>query len=187
MDMFSRDSSLSKQSFNSAANYNHYNDQTMHMNKYVNKHPLTELLNGMGWNNIPLPLKEMFHLLCDAMVGQDVHTWERKCTANERFNRLQDGTIKLQSRIRKTKTEIAHKLKTIEEEAKTEKIKNTHEMNKRLNEGFKQIQKEGEEMKLQVSKLSGVIKNRKKEDEAMKKLLMGHIELSSKRSREANV
>ena len=42
-------------------------------------------------------------------------------------------------------------------------------------------------MKLQVSKLSGVIKNRKKEDEAMKKLLMGHIELSSKRSKEANV
>ena len=42
-------------------------------------------------------------------------------------------------------------------------------------------------MKLQVSKLSGVIKNRKKEDDAMKKLLMGHIETVGKRSKESHV
>ena len=69
MDVFSRDSSLSQRSFNSAANYNHYNDQEMHMNKYIAKHPLTELLSTMGWNNIPLQTKEMFHLMCNAMVG----------------------------------------------------------------------------------------------------------------------
>ena len=83
--MFSRDSSLSRYSYNSAANYNHYNDQDTHIGNYIQKHPLTELLSSRKWNNIPLPLKEMFYMLSDAMVGQDIHTWERKSLVNERF------------------------------------------------------------------------------------------------------
>ena len=86
-DMFSRDSSMSRHSYNSAANYNHYNDQDAHIAKYIQKHPLMELLESRKWNNIPLPLKEMFYMMSDAMVGQDIHTWERKSLVNERFTK----------------------------------------------------------------------------------------------------
>ena len=97
-DMFSRDSSLSRHSYASAANYNHYNDQEAHIGKYIKKHPLMELLESRKWNNIPLPLKEMFYMLSDAMVGQDIHTWERKSLINERFIKQQSKSLKLHKR-----------------------------------------------------------------------------------------
>ena len=71
-------SQISLQSFASAQNYNEKHHDTAGINKYIKKHPLTYTLKTSSWNNIPLPTKEMFELLVDALIGQDIHTWERK-------------------------------------------------------------------------------------------------------------
>ena len=49
---------------------------------------------------------------------------------------------------------------------------------------MKNIAKECEEMKLQVSKLSGVIKNRNKTDAELKKSMMQHIDTVEKKGKE---
>ena len=72
----------------SAANYKHFRDQDMHISNYISKHPLTDMIGTQSWNNIPLLLRELLEMLSDAMVAQDIHTWERKCLNNERFIRM---------------------------------------------------------------------------------------------------
>ena len=138
---------MSRRSYNSAANYKHYNDQEGHINKYIVRHPLTELLESRKWNNIPLPLKEMFYLICDAQVGQDIHTWERKCLTNERITEQQDKSFKLHRRIKKTKKEITIKLREMAEEGRADRIRITQELNMRLDQNIKAVKKESDEMK----------------------------------------
>ena len=43
------------------------------------------MLSKQSWNNIPLPLKDLSQMLCDAIRAQDLHQWERKSVINERF------------------------------------------------------------------------------------------------------
>ena len=66
-------------------------------------------------------------MLCDAQVGQDVHTWERKNLNNQRFLRLQELSHKIQKIIRKTKTDVTYRFKQMKQKAKDEKIRSSKE------------------------------------------------------------
>ena len=55
---------------------------------YIETHPLTSMLNEKSWNNIAVPIREMFYKIVDFMIGQDIHTWERKALINERFFKM---------------------------------------------------------------------------------------------------
>ena len=81
----------------------------------------------------------MFHMLCNALVGQDIHLWERKCLINERFTKQQDNSQKLEKRMKRMKMEIAAKLKDFHEELKAENVRNKQEMNARLSDGIKDV------------------------------------------------
>ena len=76
------------QSFASAANFKAEANQGSNINGYIKKHPLTEHMTNQSWNNIPLPTREMFNLIADALIGQDIHIWERKSLINERFFKM---------------------------------------------------------------------------------------------------
>ena len=62
-ETFSRDSSISRHSYNSAANFEHQNDQDGHIKRYIDKHPLTELLGDVSWNNIPIVVKDVLKMM----------------------------------------------------------------------------------------------------------------------------
>ena len=50
---------------------------------------MTEMFEAQKWNNIPIVVKEVFKMMCEAFMGQDIHSWERKHVVNKRFDRLQ--------------------------------------------------------------------------------------------------
>ena len=94
------------QSFASAANFKAEANQGSNINGYIKKHPLTEHMTNQSWNNIPLPTREMFNLIADALIGQDIHIWERKSLINERFFKMQHLASKLHERIKEVKSEM---------------------------------------------------------------------------------
>lgn len=65
-EILSRDSSLSRKSYASHENYQDLKDHTQSMKNYVAQHPLYEMLNTRRWGNIPVPVKDLFHMICDA-------------------------------------------------------------------------------------------------------------------------
>ena len=83
------------------------------MRDYIQKHPLTEMMRQQSWNNIPLPVKEVIEMMCDAMVAQDVHSWERKALQNGRFAHLQKNVKKTLNALTSTKQEVGVKLRTL--------------------------------------------------------------------------
>lgn len=60
-------------------------------------------MEKQSWNNIPIPTREMFELLTDALIGQDIHTWERKSLINERFFKMQHLASRLNDKIKENK------------------------------------------------------------------------------------
>ena len=68
-DMLSRDSSLSRRSYASHEEYQDLNEHTESMKNYVAQHPLYDMLNTRRWGNIPVPVKDLFHMICDAQVA----------------------------------------------------------------------------------------------------------------------
>lgn len=81
------------ESFRSADNFDKFydpEDPILGVKAYIREHPLTEVLLNQKWNNIPIPVRELAEMLCQAMIGQDLHTWERKCLNNKRFSRIQN-------------------------------------------------------------------------------------------------
>ena len=58
------------------------------MNSYIKDHPLNEMLAISRWNNVPIPVKDLFKMVCDSLIGQDVHMWERKSLTNQRLSRV---------------------------------------------------------------------------------------------------
>ena len=94
-------------SFASAANYKGNDDVDNRLiDRYITNHPLSELLKRQSWNNIPLPTREMFELISDALIGQDIHTWERKSLINERFFKMQHLASRLNDRIKELKDQM---------------------------------------------------------------------------------
>jgi len=82
---------MSMESFTSVRNYQEITqseDQNTMITDYIKKHPLTMVIKDQRWNNIPLPVREMIELIIDALIGQDIHTWERKSLINERFFKM---------------------------------------------------------------------------------------------------
>ena len=49
---------------------------------------MTIMIKEQTWNNIPLIVKDLIVMMSEAMVAQDIHSWERKCLNNERFHRM---------------------------------------------------------------------------------------------------
>ena len=48
----------------------------------------------------------MFELICDALIGQDIHTWERKSLINERFFKMQHLASRLHDRLVKLRADM---------------------------------------------------------------------------------
>ena len=69
----SYDSDLSNESYTSADNYygnkNIRSDQSEHIAKYIEGHPMTEMFEAQKWNNIPIVVKEVFKMMCEAFMG----------------------------------------------------------------------------------------------------------------------
>jgi len=51
-------------------------------------HPLTLKLENCSWNNIPLPVKELFDMIVLHMCASQRDFWERKAIQNERMFKL---------------------------------------------------------------------------------------------------
>ena len=85
---------------------------------------MTETLEKQSWNNIPIPTREMFELLTDALIGQDIHTWERKSLINERFFKMQHLASRLNDKIKENKQQQTRWVEDI--------VKKTQEMHRRL-------------------------------------------------------
>ena len=65
------------------------------MRKYIAKHPLSEVTEEIRWNNVPICVKQLFELVSQAIIAQDIHMWERKNLQNQRVLRLQKLCHKL--------------------------------------------------------------------------------------------
>lgn len=66
----------------------------------------------------------MFELICDALIGQDIHTWERKSLINERFFKIQHLASRLNDKIQKLRHDSMLGMQDL--------LKRTQEANKRL-------------------------------------------------------
>ena len=66
----------------------------------------------------------MFELLTDALIGQDIHTWERKSLINERFFKMQHLASRLNDKIKENKSEVTRWVEDI--------VKKTQETHRRL-------------------------------------------------------
>ena len=66
----------------------------------------------------------MFELLTDALIGQDIHTWERKSLINERFFKMQHLASRLNDKIKENKSELTRWVEDI--------VKKTQETHRRL-------------------------------------------------------
>ena len=66
----------------------------------------------------------MFELLTDALIGQDIHTWERKSLINERFFKMQHLASRLNDKIKENKSEVTRWVEDI--------VKKTQESHRRL-------------------------------------------------------
>ena len=86
-------------------------------------------------------------MLCDSMVAQDIHAWERKCTNNERYARLQDLSHKMQKRVRLLRQEVGMKLNKFQAEQDEKNYKMSQDVIRKLNDGMKTGHKEGEELR----------------------------------------
>ena len=86
-------------------------------------------------------------MLCDSMVAQDVHCWERKCLNNERFVRLQDLSFKIQNRMRRMRNEINHKLHKFMVDQDDKNYKMQQDVMRKLNDGLKNGHREQEELR----------------------------------------
>ena len=91
---------------------------------FINVHPLTRVCKEQSWNNIAIPVREMFELICDALIGQDIHTWERKSLINERFFKMQHLASRLNERIANLKCEMTRWIEDV--------MKRTFEQSQRL-------------------------------------------------------
>lgn len=101
---------------------NHYEDlQAMNQGKEGEQprdelHPLNILLDTCSWNNIPLPVKELFELLVVHVCQNQRDFWERKAIQNERMFKLQHMVQQLHARVRQVeeKDKNAMKVQQIE-------------------------------------------------------------------------
>ena len=110
MPSLSYDSDLSNESYTSADGYNGGKnarfDHSEHIAKYIESHPMTEMFEAQKWNNIPIVVKEVLKMMCDAFMGQDIHHWERKHVVNKRLDRLQKMSHRIQKHVNKTRNEV---------------------------------------------------------------------------------
>ena len=98
---------------------------------------MSEALSRQSWNNIPLPVRELFDLISDALIGQDIHAWERKSLINERFFKMQHLASKLNDRIKQTRAEMTRWIEDL--------MKRTYETQRRtdlkVDENFNELNK----------------------------------------------
>ena len=79
------DDSISKMSFSSKYDGLHGFNSIEDM---VENHMLKKLSECERWNNIPVPVKEMFDAVCEAIIENDEYRWRRKVNNLERFEKL---------------------------------------------------------------------------------------------------
>lgn len=121
-------------SYESATNFQSKNGESDQIKNYIGSHPLNELLKRQSWNNIPICLKELTQLLVDALIGVEIHQWERKSLSNERLTRLQDLFFKSQVRMRNTQSNVSAKFKDMEKKIEEANQKISHDINKRISD-----------------------------------------------------
>ena len=80
------------------------------------RHPLTEVMRETRWHNIPMPVREVFLLICQACIGQDIHTWERKCLMNQRFLRLQNLSYKCVEKQKRIKFQVTNRFRKVDDQ-----------------------------------------------------------------------
>ena len=151
MPSLSYDSDLSNESYTSADGYNGGKnarfDHSEHIAKYIESHPMTEMFEAQKWNNIPIVVKEVLKMMCDAFMGQDIHHWERKHVVNKRLDRLQKMSHRIQKHVNKTRNEVQNQLGQLKKRGDYYKKTLTHEFDAKLDDNF-------QKHKLEIDKLS---------------------------------
>lgn len=153
-------SMLSVQSFASAA---HYHDQNVQLNSYIENHPLTQMLQSQSWNNIPLPIREIFSMISDALIGQDIHTWERKSLINERFFKMQHLCKRLHDRIHGIKGEMTRWIEDIIKRSSDNFLKTNSEFKEREEAIFKRMNQDKDNFRDQLDRIRNQQAHQKKE------------------------
>ena len=89
----------------------------------------------------------MFELICDALIGQDIHTWERKSLINERFFKMQHLASRINDKVSTLRKESMRAMKDLIRRAQ-DAIKNSEtDMAANLDEFVKKFEKNGETLK----------------------------------------
>ena len=55
----------------------------------------------------------MFELICDALIGQDINTWERKSINNDRFFKLQNLASRQHENIQNIRKESLRQIEEV--------------------------------------------------------------------------
>ena len=108
----------------------------------------------------------MFELICDALIGQDIHTWERKSLINERFFKMQHLASRLNTRIKEVKVELTRWIEDV--------MKRTYEHSRRVeldlqekwNDINRRMEKDKDHYQSSIDRLNtNIIKNKRISDE----------------------
>jgi hypothetical protein len=67
----------------------------------ISIHPIKRVLASCSWNNIPLPVKDLFELISEYVVSNQKEFMERKAISNERMFKLQTMISQLHARVKK--------------------------------------------------------------------------------------
>jgi len=123
-------------------------------------------------------------MVCDAIIGQDVYTWERKNLVNSRFQRQQDQLQKIVARIAATKLEISKKLKMLNQKVEDQHQHLSQDLNKRLTSSGATLTKEIEGVRLDSKEMSLKQKKFAKDQDAIRLNIKEHIERLSRSMKE---
>ena len=128
---------------------------------YIDMHPLTRVCKEQSWNNIAIPVREMFELICDALIGQDIHTWERKSLINERFFKMQHLASRLNDRILNLKEEMTRWTEDVTKRTFEQSQRVKQDTSNHLEEVVERSKKENERFTNQLRAIENNIKKTK--------------------------
>jgi len=91
-----QDKQREKEEFSEVSKLSLHSDQIQN----EEEHPLTKRLQSVSWNNIPLPVKELFEVVTFHVILNEKDSASRKAIWNERMFKLQHMISLLHARVK---------------------------------------------------------------------------------------
>lgn len=134
------------------------------------------MIKRQTWNNIPIPTREMFELITDALIGQDIHTWERKSLINERFFKMQHLACRLNTRIKEVKSEMTRWIEDVMKRTFETCRKTDLDVQKKTSDLDRRLDKEHDQTHAHLDRLNTNLIKHKKEMMEQRDTLQSYIQ-----------